>query len=257
MVHFTNKEIAHLKSVKPDFTVSRELVETELKQLEHSITYLRNDDKFLKDLFAMPCIFQFYQYDTYTGDLLSGDFLSNMYSTQSYSHVMLSNLFRLNDMVESEIERRTNKYTQLTKHIEEQNIIFAHTPSIWPSTERTTSKFGFRRSPFTGVPSFHEGADLTARTGTPIKAAANGVVVFAGWRTGYGNLVTIDHGFGYMTRYAHNSKLLVKVDDNVVKGDIISLSGSTGRTAGPHLHYEVLYNGIPVNANKFLPPVNK
>jgi murein DD-endopeptidase MepM/ murein hydrolase activator NlpD len=77
--------------------------------------------------------------------------------------------------------------------------------------------------------------------------------VFSGIKSGYGYLITIDHGFGYMTRYAHNSKNLVKVGDFVKKGDLIALIGSTGRSVGPHLHYEVLYDGTPVNSAKYLP----
>ena len=89
-------------------------------------------------------------------------------------------------------------------------------------------------------------------SGLPVRATAKGIVVFSGEKAGYGKIVTIDHGYGYMTRYGHNSSLTVKVGDKVEKGDVIAKVGSTGRSTGPHVHYEVLVNGIPVNPQKFI-----
>ena len=126
------------------------------------------------------------------------------------------------------------------------------TPTIWPVRGWVSSKFGFRTSPFSGRRVFHEGLDIAARYGLPVRATAKGIVVFAGEKAGYGNIVTIDHGYGYMTRYGHNSSLTVKVGDKVEKGDVIAKVGSTGRSTGPHVHYEVLVNGIPVNPQKFI-----
>lgn len=124
--------------------------------------------------------------------------------------------------------------------------------SGWES--RVTSEFGYRSDPFTGQASGHTGIDIAVPTGTPVRAALPGVVTTATYNAGdYGYYVKIDHGNGLVTLYAHNSKLLVKAGDTVEAGDIVSLSGSTGRSTGPHLHFEVRVNGQRVNPRSYLP----
>jgi len=115
-----------------------------------------------------------------------------------------------------------------------------------------SSNYGWRIDPFTGQRAFHEGIDVMAEVGTPIYAAAGGVVIFAGKHPQYGNMVEIDHGNGLVTRYAHASKLLVKVGDLVVRGVQIAKVGKTGRATGAHLHFEVRQNGRSVNPKRFL-----
>lgn len=116
-----------------------------------------------------------------------------------------------------------------------------------------TSNFGARSDPFTGRQAMHEGIDFAAPIGTPIYAAADGEVAYAGFHNAYGNLIEISHGNGISTRYAHTSKLLVKVGQTVKAGDEIALVGSTGRSTGAHLHFEVRYQGIAQNPSRFLP----
>ena len=124
--------------------------------------------------------------------------------------------------------------------------------SGWES--RVTSEFGYRSDPFTGQSSGHTGIDIAVPTGTPVRAALPGVVTTATYNAGgYGYYVKIDHGNGMVTLYAHNSKLLVKAGDTVEAGDMVSLSGSTGRSTGPHLHFEVRVNGQRVNPRSYLP----
>ena len=115
-----------------------------------------------------------------------------------------------------------------------------------------SSNFGYRIDPFTGQQSFHEGIDFPAEVGTPIVAAASGKVVSAGWHPQYGKMLEIDHGNGLMSRYAHTSKLLVGEGDLVVRGQQVAQVGSTGRSTGPHLHFEVRLNGVPQNPARFL-----
>jgi murein DD-endopeptidase MepM/ murein hydrolase activator NlpD len=115
-----------------------------------------------------------------------------------------------------------------------------------------TSNFGYRIDPFTGHQSFHEGVDFAAETGTPINAAASGKVIYADTHAAYGKNIDIDHGNGLVTRYAHASELLVKEGDLVVRGQRIARVGSTGRSTGPHLHFEVRLNGAPQNPGRFL-----
>lgn len=124
--------------------------------------------------------------------------------------------------------------------------------SSWES--RVTSEFGYRSDPFTGQTKGHTGIDIAVPTGTPVRAALPGVVTKATYNAGgYGYYVMIDHGNGMVTLYAHNSKLLVSVGDSVEAGDTVSLSGSTGRSTGPHLHFEVRVNGQRVNPRSYLP----
>ena len=115
-------------------------------------------------------------------------------------------------------------------------------------------EFGYRSDPFTGQTKGHTGIDIAVPTGTPVRAALPGVVTKATYNAGgYGYYVMIDHGNGMVTLYAHNSKLLVSVGDTVEAGDTVSLSGSTGRSTGPHLHFEVRVNGQRVNPRSYLP----
>lgn len=126
-------------------------------------------------------------------------------------------------------------------------------PSGWPvDSGYITSGYGYRTDPFTGLRSNHPGIDFAASEGSDVLTVASGIVTYAGDRSGYGELVEINHGNGYVTRYGHNSQLLVKVGDRVVKGQQIALMGSTGRSTGPHVHFEVLLNGNTVNPEQYI-----
>jgi len=128
-------------------------------------------------------------------------------------------------------------------------------PAIQPvlnkDLKRMASGYGWRVDPVYHVRRFHEGMDFTAPVGTDIFATGNGIVTYAGWRQGYGETIEIDHGFNYATRYAHCSKLLVRVGQKVKRGDVIALVGNTGKSTGPHLHYEVHYLGRPIDPRNY------
>ena len=143
-------------------------------------------------------------------------------------------------------------FQELDNFFKNQKSLLSSTPSIWPTRGWVTSSFGFRKSPFTGLREKHEGWDIAARIGAPVRTTADGVVVVEGREYGYGNLVEIDHGYGLVTRYGHNSKHFVKVGDRVKRGQVVTLVGNTGRSTGPHLHYEVLLNGVPVNPKNYI-----
>lgn len=115
-----------------------------------------------------------------------------------------------------------------------------------------SSFYGYRVDPFHGRKTFHNGIDFAGKTGSPVYAVADGIVSWAGMRGGYGGLVEIDHGNGYVTRYAHNKSIEVKAGDKLSKGDVIALLGSTGRSTGPHVHYEVLKDGKSVNPHNYI-----
>ncbi len=125
-------------------------------------------------------------------------------------------------------------------------------PSLWPVNGRIMSPFGARSDPFSGEGAVHTGVDLSAALGTPVKATADGVVMFAGWSGGYGKLVVVDHGGGLETYYAHLSRFEVLPGQEIRRGDTVGKSGGTGHATGPHLHYEVRMGGNPVNPYAFL-----
>ncbi len=125
-------------------------------------------------------------------------------------------------------------------------------PTLWPTKGRITDKFGYRKDPFTRRTKFHNGLDIAADMGTDIVACASGKVIMAEFTRGYGRVVKIDHGRGIVTVYGHASKLLVKVGDTVKKGDIIAKVGSSGRSTGPHLHFELLLYNTPVDPLQYL-----
>ena len=125
-------------------------------------------------------------------------------------------------------------------------------PSIWPVQSRLVSSFGFRSDPFTGGDSFHAGVDIQANIGTRVQAAADGIVEFTDWQSTFGKLVIVDHGNGLKTYYAHLSSFDVIPGQEVRRGQIVARSGTTGRSQGPHLHYEVHQGGAPVNPYKYL-----
>jgi murein DD-endopeptidase MepM/ murein hydrolase activator NlpD len=125
-------------------------------------------------------------------------------------------------------------------------------PSLWPLLGRIMSPYGNREDPFSGEGATHTGVDIQAQIGTPVKATADGIVLVAEWSSGYGRMVVIDHGNGLQTRYAHLSAFEVVPGQEVHRGDVIALSGSSGRTTGPHLHYEVRLQGTPVNPYPYL-----
>ncbi len=124
---------------------------------------------------------------------------------------------------------------------------------IWPLQGRITSRYGYRRSPFSGRRQFHTGLDIANSYGTPIKSADGGEVIFSGWWGGYGKAVIVDHGKGFSTVYAHMSRIYVQKDQQVDKGQVIGLVGSTGYSTGPHLHFEVRKNGATQDPIKWLP----
>jgi murein DD-endopeptidase MepM/ murein hydrolase activator NlpD len=131
-------------------------------------------------------------------------------------------------------------------------------PSIWPVFGRLESGVGGRRNPFSGRGfEYHEGQDIDATYGTPVQVSAGGRVTIAGWQRGYGKVVYVDHGNGLSTRYGHLSEIDVAIGQSVTQGQTIGLVGSTGRSTGPHLHYEVRINNQPVDPKPYLPGAQK
>lgn len=157
----------------------------------------------------------------------------------------VSSLAKLEDKM-SLLERTMHDYETMLRDR-------GYTPSVWPVVGKLESGFGGRRNPFGGSSyEFHTGQDIEAATGDPVVAGAGGTVAFAGWQNGYGQLVVIDHGGGLTTRYGHLSHIDVVQGQTVERSQFIGRVGSTGRSTGPHLHYEIRINNEPVNPLQYL-----
>jgi len=143
-------------------------------------------------------------------------------------------------------------FESLLKYLETQVDLLASTPSIRPVSGWVTSRFSHRTSPFTGRREFHNALDIANRIKTPIIAPADGKVSFVGQRWLMGNVLEINHGHGFLTRYAHLNSFKQKKGDRVKRGETIALMGNTGRSTGPHLHYQIYLNGLPVNPEKYI-----
>jgi len=141
---------------------------------------------------------------------------------------------------------------RLMEFFQDQQTLLASTPSIWPVRGWVTSGFSNRKSPFTNRRVMHSGFDIATRTGTPIVAPADGIVSFSGTKGSFGKVIVIDHGYSYTSFYGHCSKLAKKVGDKVKRGDVIAYVGNSGRSTGPHLHYEVRVNGVATNPTKYI-----
>jgi hypothetical protein len=152
-----------------------------------------------------------------------------------------------------EIEEREIMYNKMEAMLLRQSVLKETLPSIYPvNVPYRSSSYGWRQDPFRGVRAFHSGLDFSAAHGEPIIATAGGIVVEASHGRNYGKFITIKHGDGLETRYAHASKLFVKKGDLVNKKDIIALVGNTGRSTGPHLHYEIRLKGRPLDPTNYI-----
>ena len=157
------------------------------------------------------------------------------------------------DELELQLQSSGEQLGLIESLLADQDVDMSATPAGMPVRGGyMSSHFGNRTDPISGGSQFHRGLDFSGKLGDPVTAVADGVVIFSGRDAGLGNLVEIDHGNGLMTRYAHNSRLIVQVGERVRAGDRISLIGSTGRSTGPHLHFEVWRDGRPVNPRQFL-----
>jgi murein DD-endopeptidase MepM/ murein hydrolase activator NlpD len=154
--------------------------------------------------------------------------------------------------VDESADRTTDLFTLIESRLLEARMATLMIPNSKPVDAPVGSGFGFRSDPFTGRPALHAGLDFPAEVGTPIRAAAGGVVVTAERHPQYGQMIEIDHGNGLVTRYAHASRLIAKPGDLVLRDQHVADVGNTGRSTGPHLHFEVLVGGVPQNPARFL-----
>jgi len=156
------------------------------------------------------------------------------------------------DKLSAEATRQEQSLQELQAYFQDQRFLLASVPSVWPTRGWVTSDFGVRLDPYTSERVMHAGMDIAGPHGKEVIAPSDGTVVFSGLEGGYGNVLVIDHGYGIKTRYGHLATVKVKAGEKVKRGGVIALLGNTGRSTGPHLHYEVRVNGIAQNPRKFI-----
>jgi murein DD-endopeptidase MepM/ murein hydrolase activator NlpD len=154
--------------------------------------------------------------------------------------------------LENEAARQEASLRELQEYFDDQKSLLASTPSLWPTQGWVTSDFGVRLDPYSADRSMHQGLDISTPHGQPVQSPSDGTVVFNGTEGGYGKVMVIDHGYGVKTRYGHLSETFVRLGERVARGQKVAAVGNTGRSTGPHLHYEVRVNGIPENPRKFV-----
>ena len=156
------------------------------------------------------------------------------------------------ELVKKEIQKTMESVANIRDYLSEQRDVYRATPKGWPVKGYLSSKFGYRIHPQRKTREFHTGLDIATKPGKPVMATADGIVSYSGWSGANGNLIVIEHGFGYSTGYAHNKKILVSIGQKVKRGDVIAYVGSTGRSTGPHVHYEVWIDRKPVNPKTYI-----
>ncbi|MBO5445055.1 MAG: M23 family metallopeptidase [Muribaculaceae bacterium] len=218
------------------------------KRLDNSIKVMEDirhrDDNFYRVMMQMDPLSSSQRY--------SG--LENDYKFENIDKLkdaeLVSRMNRSMDFLEHQIYSQSVSFDQLRDAAGEQKDKISRIPSVLPINIKDytmSSGYGYRRDPIYGTAKFHEGLDFAAATGTPVFATADAVVDVAERKPGYGNCIDLDHGYNYLTRYAHLSQILVKPGQHVKRGEMIGKVGSTGKSTGSHLHYEVRFKGEPQN----------
>ncbi|TET50412.1 MAG: hypothetical protein E3J58_03570 [Actinomycetota bacterium] len=242
-MQYKEVEMANLEKKTQEIEIKTKILENYLKEVEEL-------DRMVRDITGKGGYAE--EVAVYTTDL-SADVDLDQDPNEIYYYINdqeqeLDDIDALLDQL-LEVAPALSEILSLDKQNMEDHIyLMEHTPNIWPTWGTITSLFNERRGGYR-----HKGLDIGNSTGTPINATAAGVVIYAGWHGNYGRKIVIYHGFGYSTVYAHLYRMHVEVGDEVEKGEVIGTMGSTGRSTGTHLHYEVLVDGIPNNPQNFLP----
>ena len=226
-----------------------ERMEQEFQELTIFIDSLQMYDKQLRAYVSLEPIDDDLHYMGVGGEVI------NFYDEVDLSQEVQDNLANLTNALDNLLARsrlQKKSFNELIAHLEEKRYLRNRTPSIIPVQGWFMSGFGYRLDPFTGRIKMHEGLDIAAPLGTPIIAPADGTVSFVGERMGFGLTVEINHGYGYTTLYAHCQRIKTQLNNNVKRGAVIAYVGNTGKSTGPHLHYEVHVSKIPVNPINYI-----
>jgi len=247
---FTDKvskaELAKLRAENNELKEKYEQLKWSLSEVEDRYSSLVDKEVKIRNLFNLPEIDPEERQLGVGGPLSPG--LANLSLTEQTALSTEVEVERLLRLSKFELE----KYNEVEEELSKIKKRLEHTPSIWPTQGWNSRGFGMKYDPFTGYKQMHRGIDIANRNGTPVIATADGVVKRARVSTGMGRFITIDHGYGFQTRYGHLSKFKVKEGQRVKRGEIIALMGSTGYSTGPHLHYEVIRSGKFFNPNEFI-----
>ncbi|MFW2331301.1 MAG: M23 family metallopeptidase [Nitrospinota bacterium] len=245
-------ELAKLREMNSDQKSEIERFSMKLKNIETQLARLEKFDRKLRVITALDDTLLSSSEDLATGGPLHNLNLDLDGADDSYAKLAIDVLNKDINIINNRAKAQEISFFELDEFLKEQGSLLAHTPSIWPVKGWLTSTFGYRISPFTGLRERHEGIDIATNLKTPIVAPAAGIVKKEGFYRGYGNLIEIDHGYGVTTIYGHNSANFVKVGQKLKRGDVIGLVGNTGRSTGPHTHYEVRLNNMPVDPLKYI-----
>jgi murein DD-endopeptidase MepM/ murein hydrolase activator NlpD len=222
----------------------------QLIDVEKEMTRLRKFDAMLRGVFEL---------DKSAATRKIGGIGGGEMELSEYPEILEGKITELSAQIDKDLTRLKSEtsaqeasLSQLTEYIQEKRSLLLSTPSIWPTRGLLTSGFQKRTDPVTGRYEKHTGLDIATNEGSPIVAPADGVVTYVTRTVGFGKLLGIDHGYGFNTMYAHNSRIAVKPGQRVMRGQVVAYVGSTGKSTGPHLHYEIYKNGIPVNPSNFI-----
>jgi len=245
-----NLKVQSLKNQNKELVRIMEDMKVRLDDAETSLTSLIEQDGALRVYADLPSV------DDDVRALGTGGAVNDY--TQDYDELLPVTDIKLNSLegnlasLGREITLQKNSYEQIYSKLSQDVNRLRQTPSVSPVNRGyLTSSFGTRHDPFTGKRRMHHGQDFGVLTGTPVYATADGIVKSRNGKTGYGKTVILDHGYGTKTIYAHLNRYVVKPGEKVERGDLIAYSGNTGRSTGPHLHYEVRVNNVPVNPRHY------
>ena len=222
----------------------------EINQTNQKIAALQEFDHKLRIMTNLPPSGEQDQFLGVGGSNMSA--LKPDYQLEDVHSGLIHRMHKAIEGLNTEIAVTAISQNELSQFLKDQKSLLACTPSIAPTNGWYSSGFGYRISPFTNHREFHKGLDIATRIGTPITAPADGLVVFASREGNYGKMIAINHGYNMLTRYGHLNKFRVKKGDRVKRGQIIGEVGKSGRSTGPHLHYEVLLKGVPVNPLRYI-----
>jgi murein DD-endopeptidase MepM/ murein hydrolase activator NlpD len=240
-------ELDRLRNENRQLAIKYEKLRMAVSDASGQIENLSKKEIAIRSLFNIPDVSPA-ERELGTGGPIPAALLS-MSETEQKAYATEGQVDRLLKMAQFQYDQFTEVEGSLGKIRERLD----HTPSIMPSNGNKSRGFGVQYDPFTGTPQMHKGIDLAGPIGSPVIATARGQVAYAGYDGGgLGNLIAIDHGFGFMTRYGHLSKILVRVGQQVNRGDLIALVGTTGYSTGPHLHYEVWRNGTALDPTDYI-----
>lgn len=246
----SRSELQAVQELKQDNQVKAETIEwldEEIKQIEEQRKEISDKQNEIKKLMGIKD-----NEDKEVTSVSGGKGGADVSVTQ-YASVADDIFVRIQDL-KTYLDRQEQELDELLAQVNNSPEYFRSIPNQWPVYGDITSPYGWRKSPFGGrAQSFHDGIDIANDVGTDIVAAADGEVIFSGYQAVYGRTVIIDHGYGFTTKYAHNSALLVEKGDKVKKGDVIAKLGSTGRSTGPHLHFTVMKWGNTQDPLIYLP----